>query len=89
LAHASGEICELADTPAEFASAAVHLLSDRVYAASIAVRARKKLEAERDGPVITRRLEQVYRRELSAMRPARINGAAAKREWQKDGEVHV
>lgn len=89
LAHTSGEICELADTPEEFASAAVHLLSDRVYAASIAVRARKKLEAERDGPVITRHLEQVYRRELTAMRPARPDRDEARREWQQDGEVRV
>jgi glycosyltransferase involved in cell wall biosynthesis len=89
LAHTSGEICELADAPEEFASAVVHLLSDRVYAAAIAVRARKKLEAERDGPVITRHLEQVYRRELSAMRPANLDCGGTRREWQQDGEVRV
>ncbi|HXE14687.1 MAG TPA: glycosyltransferase [Bryobacteraceae bacterium] len=89
LAHTSGEICELADSPEEFASAAVHLLSDRVYAASIAVRARKKLEAERDGPVITRQLEQVYRRELFAMRPTGVDNAAAQNELQQGGEVRV
>lgn len=88
LARVSGEVCELADTPQEFADAAIRLLSDRRYAASMALRARHKLEAERDGSVITRRLERVYRREVAAVRPPHA-GRSPVREWQQDGEVHV
>jgi O-antigen biosynthesis protein len=89
LARESGGVCELADTPQEFAAATARLLSDSQYAASLAGRARQKLEAERDGAVITRRLEATYRREAAALRPAPLVSSAPAQEWQHDRGVRV
>jgi glycosyltransferase involved in cell wall biosynthesis len=89
LAKESGHVCELADTPQEFAAATVRLLSDLQYASSLAVRARQKLEAERDGAVITRRLEASYRREVAALRPTSVISSAPAPEWQHDRGVRV
>ncbi len=89
LAHESGIVCELADTPQEFAAATVHLLSDTEYAASLAIRARQRVEAERDGAVITTRLEAAYRREAAALRPTSVASAASAQEWQHDRGVSV
>ncbi|MGA8593537.1 MAG: glycosyltransferase [Bryobacteraceae bacterium] len=89
LAQESGAVCELADTPQEFAAATVRLLSDIEYAASLAVRARQRVEAERDGPVITKRLEATYRREAAALRPTSVSSAASAQQWQHDRGVRV
>lgn len=89
LARESGDFCELADTPQEFAAATVRLLSDSHYAASLALRARQMLEAERDGAVITKRLEATYRREVAALRPSSASSTEPAREWQADRGVRV
>jgi glycosyltransferase involved in cell wall biosynthesis len=74
LTEQSGEICELAWNAQQFAEAVVHLLSDSEYAKSLAIRARRMIENERDAKVITRRLEQTYRTEVLSLRTAPISG---------------
>lgn len=70
LATQSGEYCELADSPAEFAAAVVRLLADPDRAKDMAVRARAMLERERDSTVASRKLVESYRHEVDLRRPA-------------------
>jgi glycosyltransferase involved in cell wall biosynthesis len=64
-----GDICELADSPQDFANATVKLLSDQEYASGLASRARATVVRERDAETATRQLVGTYRRELLQMRP--------------------
>ena len=68
LADKSGEICELADRPEDFAKSVVHLLQDHAYAANLAWRARQKMEDEKDAWKVTAHLVQMYRREVDCLR---------------------
>jgi glycosyltransferase involved in cell wall biosynthesis len=61
LASQEGEICALADEPAEFARHVVDLLRDPAKAAAMAARARHEVAEKRDMQVITRRLVESYR----------------------------
>jgi GT2 family glycosyltransferase/glycosyltransferase involved in cell wall biosynthesis len=61
LASQDGEICALADEPAEFARHVVDLLRDPAKAAAMAARARQEVVEKRDMQVITRRLVESYR----------------------------
>jgi glycosyltransferase involved in cell wall biosynthesis len=68
LSSRSGDVCEIADRPEAFAAAVLRLFNDGEYAAALAQRARRMVETEKDGATITAKLEQVYRREVSAVR---------------------
>jgi polysaccharide biosynthesis protein PslH len=70
LSSTSGEVCEIADTPAAFAAAVARLLTDAEYSAALARRARRMVETEKDGTAITAKLERIYRREIAARRKA-------------------
>jgi GT2 family glycosyltransferase len=69
LSTESGDICELADSPEDFATATVKLLSDREYAAGLARRAHEMVVRHRDAETVTRQLVETYRRELHRVRP--------------------
>jgi len=70
LAKAGGaSICVIADSPDEFAKAAIRLLEDEQYCDDLAANARHLVETEKDGAVITKRLESMYRREVTRQRP--------------------
>jgi glycosyltransferase involved in cell wall biosynthesis len=98
LATRGGEVCELAANHVEFAEAVVRLLRDPNHAASLARRARAMVETRMDGEVITRKLEQVFRREVIALRGDRKVGFSPRGSsdphelWQHSGaartEVH-
>jgi GT2 family glycosyltransferase len=80
LVSESGTICEIANTPDDFAAAAVRVLSDPQYARAMALRARQHVESGMDGSAITAKLEQIYRREAVARR----NPAPARMELQRE-----
>lgn len=65
LARNDGEICALADDPAQFANRTVELLRDRKQATELAARARKEIETHRDIRAMTLHLVQCYRQELA------------------------
>jgi glycosyltransferase involved in cell wall biosynthesis len=68
LATAEERICEIADTPDEFAGAVVRLLSNDIYAEELATRARTMVTQEKDSRVVTAKLAQMYRREATRAR---------------------
>jgi GT2 family glycosyltransferase/glycosyltransferase involved in cell wall biosynthesis len=68
LAGRDGEICALADAPAEFAQRVVDLLRDPAGAGQMAQRARAYVEQSRDMRLITARLEKNYRETVTAKR---------------------
>ncbi len=82
LARVSGEYCELADTPSDFAKALVRIFGDPEYAAGLAERARGMIERERDSAVQARKLAESYWREVAARRPhtevPQLDGRAAR-----------
>src|SRR5262249_46661227 len=61
LAQKDGELCSLADDPAEFAERVLALFKDPQAAAAMARRARAEVEANWDMTVITRKLVDSYR----------------------------
>jgi GT2 family glycosyltransferase len=61
LARTDGEICALADEPAEFAAKVLSLFEDPEGAAAMAARARAEVERNWDMARVTRRLEASYR----------------------------
>jgi len=61
LAGKDGEICALADDPAEFARKIVELFQDPEKAGQLACRAREQVVATRDMRVLTERLVESYR----------------------------
>ncbi len=93
LASESGEICELADLPQQFAASVVRLLEDPVYACNLARRARSKMENEKDAERMTVRLVQVYRQEVDRVRdrspgvPTSSRTAAAEAETSAGASV--
>ena len=68
LANRDGEICVLADQPAEFSRHVVELLRDPQKAAAMAARAREEVVTKRDMRGMTQRLVEGYRAELSRKR---------------------
>jgi len=68
LASKDGDICALADDPAEFAAHIIKLLEDPPGAAEMARRARERVEATRDMAVLTERLVESYRDALRTKR---------------------
>ncbi len=71
LAERDGELCRLADDPAEFARFAVELLADGEPARAMARRARAEVERHWDMPVITAKLAARYREGLRQKRSGR------------------
>ena len=70
LAKQSGRVCELGDTPDEFAAAILKLFTNRDYARQLASRARQEVSSTRDIRKMTVRLERVYRSEVVRLRRA-------------------
>lgn len=68
LATKEQSICEIADTPDEFAGAIVRVLSDDVYAEELARRARAMVEGEKDSRKVTAKLALIYRQEVMRAR---------------------
>jgi glycosyltransferase involved in cell wall biosynthesis len=68
LARRDGEICFLADAPAQFANRVLALFDDPEKAAEMAARARAEVEANWDMAAITRKLVDGYRDLVSAKR---------------------
>jgi GT2 family glycosyltransferase/glycosyltransferase involved in cell wall biosynthesis len=68
LATKDGEICALADEPAEFAAKIVDLFNDAETAREMARRAREQVVATRDMGVLTRQLVESYRSVLHEKR---------------------
>jgi len=68
LAETDGDICALADDPAEFAAKIVRLFDYPAEAEAMALRARRNVMKQRDMRTITARLEQSYRMEVRAKR---------------------
>ena len=64
LADHDGEICALADEPAEFARRVVDLLRDPQKAAEMAARAREEVVTKRDIRGMTERMVEGYRAEV-------------------------
>ena len=68
LATKDGEICALAEDPAEFARKIVELFDDADQARKLACRAREQVVATRDMRVLTERLAESYRQVLKQKR---------------------
>ncbi len=68
LTEQHGEICALADDPADFAAKTLALLDDPATAAQMATRARTEVVSNWDMAVITRRLVDTYRDAVAEMR---------------------
>jgi glycosyltransferase involved in cell wall biosynthesis len=68
LASETAQVCEVADTPAAFAQAALQLLSDKNHGRELAEAARRLVETQRDSRVAVAKLEAVYRDEVVRMR---------------------
>ncbi len=68
LAGKDGEICALAEDPAEFARRIVELFDDPERARKLACRAREQIVATRDMRVLTERLMESYREVLREKR---------------------
>jgi GT2 family glycosyltransferase len=64
----SGDVCELADSPVEFANSVVKLLKNPEYAETLARRARLLAEEKYDAPQAAKRLVDVYRKEIGKHR---------------------
>ncbi len=79
LASRTGEVCELADSPEDFARSVVKLLDDEAYAVALAERARRMVEGNNDALSVTARLEAVYKRE-------RLRGTAELAYGESDAE---
>ena len=71
LTSASGDICELADSPGAFANSAAKLLNDPAYAETLAYRARRLMEEKHDAQKAAERLINSYRQELHKRRMRR------------------
>jgi len=68
LADRDGEVCALADRPADFARHVVELLRDPQKAAAMAGRARENVVTKRDMRMMTERLVEGYRAEVARKR---------------------
>ncbi|HEX7363411.1 MAG TPA: glycosyltransferase [Bryobacteraceae bacterium] len=76
LTSSSSEICELADTPDDFAAAILRLFADTPYWGELAARARRKVLRDHDATVAAGRLEAVYRNEVLAWRMVKRDGGS-------------
>ena len=72
LAGKDGEICALAEDPAEFARKIVELFDDPEKARKLACRAREQVVATRDMRVLTERLVESYREVLRVKRQVKL-----------------
>ena len=70
LADRDGDLCALADDPSSFAAHIVKLLRDPEAAAQMAERARAEVVSTRDLRVMTERLVECYRAQVTKMRAA-------------------
>ena len=70
LTRQPGVLCELGDTPEEFAAAILKLFADGNYSRQLAIRARQAVESTRDIRKMTAKLERVYRSEIMRLRTA-------------------
>lgn len=68
LAGKDGEICTLADDPADFAQKIVELFDDPEKARKLACRAREQVVATRDMRVLTNKLVETYREVINEKR---------------------
>jgi len=68
LSATDGEICSLADAPAEFADKIIDLFADTQKAHTLAVKARERVVKTRDMAVLTRNLVESYRAVLREKR---------------------
>ena len=68
LADRDGEICALADDPADFAEHVVRPAADSGESGAMARRARAEVVAKRDMRAMTERLVECYRAEIRRMR---------------------
>ena len=68
LTKQSGRLCELGDTPEDFAAAILKLFTGGDYARQLATRARQEVESTRDIRTMTAKLELVYRSEVIRLR---------------------
>jgi glycosyltransferase involved in cell wall biosynthesis len=68
LAYEDGAVCALADDPVSFAEHTVRLLQNPAEAGALACRARAEVVEKRDMRVMTERLVECYRAEVSRMR---------------------
>jgi GT2 family glycosyltransferase len=71
LAGKDGEICALAEDPADFARKIVELFDDPEKAGKLACRAREQVVATRDMRVLTERLVESYRKVVAEKRALR------------------
>ncbi|MBV9268494.1 MAG: glycosyltransferase [Acidobacteriaceae bacterium] len=77
LARFSGQYCELADSPEEFARSVVTLLKDPEYASDLAHRGRRMVEQDHDAIKASMKLAQLYRGEVKRRRSGLLALAAA------------
>lgn len=68
LTDKDGDICALADDPAEFAAKIIELFRNTERAQALACRARERVVATRDMSVLAERLMESYRDVLRAKR---------------------
>ena len=68
LSNVDGDICALADSPAEFTEKILQLFADPGKSAELATRARQRVVATRDMGVLTRKLLESYRTVLESKR---------------------
>jgi GT2 family glycosyltransferase/glycosyltransferase involved in cell wall biosynthesis len=68
LASTDGDLCALADDPEAFAGKVLHLLGHPEEARAMAERARRLVEQHWDMKMLTRRLEESYRRVVAGKR---------------------
>ena len=62
-------ICEIADSPREFAASVIRLLGDSRYGTELAERARRRVEEHWDSRAASDRLAATYTREVERLRP--------------------
>ncbi|MGH9638831.1 MAG: glycosyltransferase, partial [Bryobacteraceae bacterium] len=93
LTSSSSEICEVADTPDDFAAAILRLFADTSYWDELAARARRKVMRDHDAGVAAGRLEAVYRNEVLAWRMVKrdggSNGNRADVESRRSAAIHT
>ncbi|MFL6450189.1 MAG: glycosyltransferase [Bryobacteraceae bacterium] len=73
LASHSVPVCEVADSPSDFAKSTLRLLSDDDHGRALAKEARRLVESDRDSRTAVTKLEALYRSEVGRMRGALSN----------------
>jgi glycosyltransferase involved in cell wall biosynthesis len=76
LAERDGDLCLLADDPAEFAAKVTSLFADGLKARAVAERAREHVVTTKDMGVMTRKLVENYRRAVRAKRSSHVRTPA-------------